>query len=76
MLFGGALRIQRLEGSRPGLEKNGLCRLNGRAEEQRGCEVGFMVRAGRMLGRTKRSNGLRMRLDEAAKIAGQVLRAR
>jgi len=76
MLSGGALLIQRLEGSRPHLEKNGLCTLNGSDEGPRGNEIGFMVRTERVPGSMKQCSALSKRLEGAAKVAGRAFGAR
>ena len=76
MLSGGALRIQRLEGSRPGWENHGLCTLNGSDECLRGCESGFMRRTGRASRRMMRGGALGRGQVEAARIADRAFGAR
>ena len=73
---GGALLIQRLEGSRPRWEKNGLCTLNGSDQGRRGCEGGSIGRSGRVQGRMERDIALRRFQVEAATIAGSAFRGR
>jgi hypothetical protein len=75
MLTAGALLIQRLEGSRPRLENNGLCTLNGSDEGRRDSEVGLMFRTGRVPDSMKQGGALSKRLEEAAKVAGRAFGA-